>query len=265
MARPTTGGGSRPTTSAGNVTSSDTKVWAGTATQVVFREAVLTAAIKSKVDRKRTQYTSLKSSELEKVPGSNIKVAIEAAAPAGKFLSAAKKALTEKRKEAEGRKTAAKTASPETDVDSMDKDILATLEIRISGYRSVETEKKLWTKYFSGYYNRTADKRADLKDPHGKAAVKLTVKFIAPRKAPPGFSHHTEGVSIDFSQKRKIGKKDAWAKNSTIDGTKPGQMKWWYNTWFYSWLHNNAKTYGFKELASEAWHYDYVGVTPDTK
>ena len=260
MGRPTTGGGSRATVSSGKVSSSDSKVWANSKTQVKFRDAVLKAAIKSRVDRKRTQYKSLKESELEKVPGSKVEVAIAAAAPAGKFLAAAKKALTDKRAEAQRRKDASKAQPKATTVEPMDDDILATVDIKISGYRSVESEKTLWKRYFGGYYTRTGDKRSELKDPHGKEAVKLMVKFISPKKAPPGFSHHTKGVSIDFFQMRKDKNKEEWVKNSTVNGKNPGQMTWWYATWIYSWLHDNATTYGFKELASEAWHYDYVGV-----
>lgn len=257
MGRPTTGGGSRPTVAAGTVTSSDAKVWADTATQTAFRKTVLKAAIDIRVKRKKKRYKSLKESELEEVPGSTVKVAIVAAAPAGKFLAAAKKALKEKREEAQLRVNAGKNGTTDKGTGSMDDDILATVDIKISGYRSVEREKELWLRYFKGYYNRTADDRADFKDPHGKAAVNHMVKFISGKKAPPGFSHHTEGISIDFFQKRKKGKKEGWVKNSTQAGTKQGRLKWWYATWFYSWLHDNADTYGFTELATEAWHYDY--------
>lgn len=255
---PPTTGGPRPVVAGkAKVSSSDSKVWADTATQVAFRKTVLAAAIKSRVDRNKTQYSSLKSSELKKIPGSSAKLATAAAEPAGKYLAAAKKALDEAKVQAQARKDAAKAGKAVIGDSSKDDDILGTLDIKVTGYRSVESENKLWLKYFKGYYKRTGAARAKFADPHGKEAVKHMVKFIGGKKAPPGFSHHTEGVSIDFVHKRKVDGKVKWVSNSTIEGDNPGQLNWWYETWLYGWISEHADDYSFKELATEAWHYDY--------
>lgn len=260
MGRPKTSGGSRPTVSGGRVTGSAVTMWSGTSAQRKFLKAVLKAAIMFRLNRGRTRLESLKADQLEKVPGSGgIVTAIDAAGPAGNFLVAAKEALKKARSKAQSVKDATSNP-PKPRVDSQDEDILNTVDVKITGYRSVEQEEKLWKGYFPGYYNRTSKDRSSFKDPHGKEAVKFMVRFISGKKAPPGFSMHTLGVSIDFYQKRKIDGRETWVRNSTVKGTKPGQLRWWYGTWFYSWLHDNAGTFGFKELATEAWHYDYVGI-----
>lgn len=242
--------------------------WTGNKRQIEFRGKVLKAAIDVRIKRGRKRFPSLDEKQLAVVKDANgVKVKAEVAADASKFLAAAKSALKRTHEAAEKKLNSKKALT------RIEKDALLTDDVKISGYRSVEKEKQLWIRYFSGYYNRTAKVRSQTGDPHGAKAIRLMVRFITTKKAPPGFSKHTRGVSIDFYQKRyasfgdimAVGANPKWIKNSTKKGKAPGYNEWWYQTWLYSWLHKNAAHYGFTELASEAWHYDFVGTSTKKK
>jgi hypothetical protein len=118
-----------------------------------------------------------------------------------------------------------------------------------SAYRSPATDRDLWDSYFQGYLAKTADDREATGDPFGSEAVKLIVKYIGSRKAPPGGSNHSNGTAVDLT----IEEGGAWIKNSYDNQTA------WKKSWHYAWLNANAATYGFKNYPKEAWHWDYKG------
>jgi hypothetical protein len=66
--------------------------------------------------------------------------------------------------------------------------------------------------------------------------------YLAGRKggpvAPPGTSQHGNGLAVDFTNGSVIGSDDP---------------EW-------SWLRRNAGRYGFVQLPSETWHWDFKGV-----
>lgn len=118
-----------------------------------------------------------------------------------------------------------------------------------SAYRSPETDRDLWDKYFQGYLHKTTAERAATGDPFGAEAVKLLVRYIASRKAPPGGSNHSNGTAVDLT----IEEGGASIKNSYDNQTA------WKKSWQYAWLTANAATFGFKNYPKEAWHWDYKG------
>ena len=276
--RPTYGGGSRPTTT-GKKQSANAK-WAGTSDQLKFRTKVLNSAIRQRTKAGRQRYKSLSKDKLIELPhagkkDSLVRVKNDVGVGAIAFLTAAQIHLITNRGLLEEKIKKDKNHTLEKE----EKEILNTLDVRISGYRSVATEKKLWLKYFPGYYNSTMTRRAKLGDPHGNDAVRLMVKEVGRAKAPPGFSKHTAGLSIDFQQKRLVvGSKndmrdydwsdkqkrkvhEKWVTNSTNKKTPdvPGNRVWWKKTFIYEWLHKNASKFNFKEYEYERWHYDYIG------
>jgi len=276
--RPTYGGGSRPTTT-GKKQSANAK-WAATSEQIKFRTKVLNAAIRRRKKAGKPQYKSLSKNKLMKLPHAgkenrSVLVIKDAGVVASALLTAAQIHLITNRALLE-EKIKKNKDHPLTEKE---KEILNTLDVRISGYRSVATEKKLWLKYFPGYYNRTMTGRAKLGDPHGDDAVRLMVSEVGRAKAPPGFSKHTAGLSIDFQQKRLVvGSKknlrdydwsdkqkrkvrEKWVENSTKKSIPkvPGNRVWWKKTFMYDWLHKNASQFYFKEYEYEGWHFDYTG------
>lgn len=260
--QPTVAGGMRrPSVSATSKTSASLS-WVGDKPQLDFRKKVLEAAISDRVKRGKPKFDSLAGNELGEVNDSaGVKVKSGVAKAAGEFLKAAKEALLKAQEDA------AKKLNAKASLTKLESDALLTADLKISGYRSVETESRLWRSYFPAYYNRTSKSRAATGDPHGSKAVKIMVRFISPKKAPPGFSKHTLGVSVDFYQKRysaltevmRVGGRARWINNSTKRGKNPGRNAWWFDTWLYRWLEDNCANYGFRRLPSEAWHYDYVG------
>ena len=73
------------------------------------------------------------------------------------------------------------------------------------------------------------------------------VRYFSPRKAPPGFSNHSNGKAVDFTTKE--GKVTYTANTSQRAG--------WRKTWLHGWLLENAEKYGFHPLASEEWLWDF--------
>jgi LAS superfamily LD-carboxypeptidase LdcB len=83
--------------------------------------------------------------------------------------------------------------------------------------------------------------------PHGEEAVRIMVEYFSPRKAPPGFSNHSNGNAVDFM---------------TIQGgitytANTSQRVGWRKTWLHAWLLEHANQYGFRPLQSEEWHWDF--------
>ncbi len=116
-----------------------------------------------------------------------------------------------------------------------------------SAYRSPERDRDLWDSYFQNYLAKTEADRAATGDPFGAEAVKLIVRYIGSRKAPPGGSNHSNGIAVDLS----IEENGHRLKNSYDNQTA------WKKSWHYAWLNANAATYGFKNYPKEAWHWDH--------
>lgn len=119
-----------------------------------------------------------------------------------------------------------------------------------STYRDPQLDFRLWDRYFAGFYRKTeAERKKQPGGEHGPQAVQVMVEYYLPRKAPPGFSNHTNGIAVDF-----ITRQDG---RTLITDT--GLNPLWVQSWFYKWLAQNAAAYGYKPLASEAWHWEYRG------
>lgn len=209
--------------------------WTGTKDQEKFRDSVLKAHIKRSTRIKGKKLADLKGSELEKVPGTSVKMKTAAAKAAGKLLAAAEKDLTaiKAKGDADAKKTVGLSAT--------------------SGYRGEAHQEKLWKRYFKKkYYNNTAAHRASLKDgEHGDPAVQYMVKHVRSKIAAPGFSKHQAGNAIDFKQKRTSG-------NAIKNSTSKTAVTAWQATWFFKWLEKNATTHKFEEYAKEPWHWIYT-------
>ena len=70
------------------------------------------------------------------------------------------------------------------------------------------------------------------------------------RKAPPGKSNHSNGIAVDFT--------------ATVDGkdipneyNNQGPWRKGAGKATFEWLRDNAHSFGFKNLSTEAWHYDW--------
>jgi hypothetical protein len=115
-----------------------------------------------------------------------------------------------------------------------------------SGYRGPEHDFEIWDTNYAKYYEATHDAREATGDPHGADAVKILVRYISPRKAPPGYSNHTNGNAMDL-----------WAKvgNETLTATYDKQDGW-HKSWVFKWLTANSTTYGFFPYTKEAWHWE---------
>jgi D-alanyl-D-alanine carboxypeptidase len=119
----------------------------------------------------------------------------------------------------------------------------------MSAYRSPETDRDLWDKYFQGYLAKTTKEREATGDPYGAEAVKVMVRFIASRKAPPGGSNHSNGIAVHLTP---------YVGSVSIVTSYDNQTAW-KNTWHYIWLNTNAARFGFKNYPKEAWHWGYKG------
>jgi len=118
-----------------------------------------------------------------------------------------------------------------------------------SAYRSHEEETRIWKfQCFPTYYKDTGSARETLVGgAHGNAAVAYLVDYFSGRKAPPGFSNHSDGRAVDFITTE--GGKDY--------GPHGYQRKAWARTWLHLWLVQHAMEYRFHPLATEEWHWDY--------
>jgi hypothetical protein len=118
-----------------------------------------------------------------------------------------------------------------------------------SAYRDFKYDENLWHDYFkNNYYPSTQAQRAKLPGgEHGKAAVKYLARYISPKKAPPGFSNHSNGKAVDFGTQ----------EGHTVLVGKIAQNPRWQKSWLHKWLVSHHEEYDFKPLSSEAWHWDY--------
>jgi murein DD-endopeptidase MepM/ murein hydrolase activator NlpD/peptidoglycan hydrolase-like protein with peptidoglycan-binding domain/3D (Asp-Asp-Asp) domain-containing protein len=228
----------------------DSEIWQGTADQIAFRDRVLDAHIALSRKRAGAAKRDLSPKELDVVAGTNIKMASEAAAAAGRLLAAANADLTKVQ------------AAGHTDA-------LRTIRLSAtSGYRGSAHQKDLWLRYFTakgGYYDQTQTARERLADgPHSEQAITymLTPKKkggfgLGGRIAAPGYSNHQGGIAIDFWQERKKGHK---IQNNSGDEARAK----WRSTWFHKWLRDNANIFGFQPILTEEWHWEYRPVSGTT-
>jgi LAS superfamily LD-carboxypeptidase LdcB len=118
-----------------------------------------------------------------------------------------------------------------------------------SAYRDFKYDEKLWHQYFkNNYYPKTKTERAKLRGgEHGEAAVRYLAKYISGKKAPPGFSNHSDGRAVDFGTLE--------GKTTLVGKTELNER--WKKSWLHKWLVKHAGEYGFQPLATEAWHWDF--------
>jgi hypothetical protein len=92
-----------------------------------------------------------------------------------------------------------------------------------SAYRTVPDQIRVWGENCSNPYNPGVQK-CQVRPGQGPAAI-------------PGTSNHGYGLAVDFA-------------TSGLRRIRPGDQ-------LYDWLAANARTYGFKRIASESWHWEY--------
>ncbi len=126
-----------------------------------------------------------------------------------------------------------------------------------SGYRDIKVEMGLWNKAFDTIYlwmTKAYREKHWPDDPYGDAAAEYTANEIAPRKAVPGSSNHSNGIAVDLTGKGlNINYKDQEA---------------WRSSRVYQWLNGKgefkdkgaaSKRFKFENYHKEAWHYDWRG------
>ncbi len=135
-----------------------------------------------------------------------------------------------------------------------------------SGYRSLRRDFDAWQGAFKTNFEKgrnsekgmtignDEDHKYWLSENLNQDDVQLMVNVLKGTKAIPGFSNHTRGNAVDFSTETRFKTK---GKVYSL-GPKKSQRSLWRNTWFYEWLGINAAGFGFKQLPSEEWHWDYV-------
>jgi hypothetical protein len=165
-----------------------------------FKAKVLAEEIAMRTRRGRKHFAAVPESELVVVEGDK-KMRKEAAArlqvllaKARADLKAEQEAFTALPKEARDAARAAAWAKGEVAVSDVKRIWVQ------SAYRDFKYDEDLWHRYFKEkYYPKTKAKRAELKGgPHGDAAVRYLAKYISGKKAPPGFSNHSDGRAVDF-------------------------------------------------------------------
>jgi len=195
-----------------------------------FKRAVLDQQIEHLLRKGRHFIAALPASELEKIEGRH-KMRKAAAGKCRALLAEAREAL--KAAQEAGDERANNTA-----------DIVVH-----SAYRDFKEDGAAWERAFGQHYRKMLKKRAFAGDPLGPAALRYMVHKLIPLKAPPGYSNHSNGAAVDFGT--TVGGVYYKADSST----RPE----WRELWLYGWLCKNARRFGFKQLPSEEWHWDFVG------
>jgi D-alanyl-D-alanine dipeptidase len=166
-------------------------------------------------------YGGCDEEELEKAPGSHEKVRKEVVSDLSSFISAAK---------------------------------AAGHTVRVtSGYRPPEEDMGIWDSAFNRMYIKETQAVREKRwpdDPYGQAAAEYLVDQIKGRKAPPGKSNHSNGIAVDFT---------ATVNGHDIPNEYNNQKPWRTGAGkaTFEWLRDNAPSFGFKNLSTEAWHYDW--------
>ena len=91
----------------------------------------------------------------------------------------------------------------------------------------------------SGYGSRSTERQRQLRRDHGCPNDTMSSSLCRPPTARPGHSMHERGKAVDF----------------TCNGTSINSR----NNPCFVWLNTNAVRYGFKNLASEPWHWSTTG------
>jgi LAS superfamily LD-carboxypeptidase LdcB len=199
-----------------------------TAAETEFKHRVYLAAC-ARASMRRSFSAGVPATNLETVEG-DIQMKRDAATAAKKLFAELRATL--KRQQAAGDAGATKV-----------KRITLT-----SGYRDPEYDFGLWDSYYEGYFQETvAIRKAAAGGELGSEAADLLARYIGKYKAAPGFSNHTRGIAMDIT---------------TIEGKTQYRAKKkdnaaWENTWLRQWMLANAGRFGFRKLATEAWHWDY--------
>jgi len=216
-----------------------------------FKARVLAEEIGMRLRQGKVMFEAVPDSELTAVDGSRDKLLRrEAAAQLTALLAAARADL--KAEQAAFGKLSKEQQDAARKAATLEGSVLATDVKRIwivSAYRDFKYDESRWHSLFKKYYHKTEAARATLDGgEHGRAAAKYLAKYISPKKAPPGFSNHSNGKAVDFG---------------TLEGSLElsanlEQNPRWKKAWLHKWLRKHHAEYGFKPLASEAWHWDFV-------
>ncbi len=204
-----------------------------------FMARVLEAAIADRVQKGKKFFGEIPAADLVAVEKGKV-MRSEAAGKCIQLLKDAREAL------------GGEQMGPPSDEQAMTRLNLARGVASIgiaSAYRPYSRDRHIWTHdCFPKYYRETyAARIAAPGGAHGEKAVRIMVRYFSPRKAPPGFSNHSNGNAVDFMTKQ--GRVTYTASTSQRAG--------WRKTWLHQWLVSNAGSYGFHPLESEEWHWDY--------
>lgn len=153
----------------------------GERTREEFRVAVKQAQIRYLVSRKgRVFFEDIPDAELETIEG-DFRMRKVAARACRELLAAARAALSESQA-------------------ARDRKALGTTAIRVlSAYRSYAHDTRAYNAAFDKHYEKTMEHRAGLTGgPHGDAAVAHLMNVLKGKKAPPGYSNHSNGLAVDF-------------------------------------------------------------------
>jgi hypothetical protein len=196
-----------------------------------FKDAVKAAQISFLEGKGRHKFENVPDGELDKVEGRH-RMRAAAAAACRELLKRARKDLEEQR--------AAKNHKA-----------MQTTAIGVqSAYRNYAEDGAAWRDTFAEFYEDSRPRREALRGgAHGNAAVTMFVAEMIGRKAPPGWSNHSNGMAVDF--------------NTTSEGfpcaAKKKHATRWRRAWLHAWLVENAGAFRFRPLSTEEWHWDYKG------
>lgn len=126
-----------------------------------------------------------------------------------------------------------------------------------SGYRSAIQDARAWERAFPKYFHATSKDRLATGDEFGRRSVQIFVHHMNGKKAPPGFSGHTQGIAVDLTTREKG---NVWTVNSNYE-----HQVGWQKTWLYMWLVGNAWKHKFYQLKTETWHWEYHEDVPPTQ
>ena len=196
-----------------------------------FKRSVLERQVNYLVGvKKRTFFPDIPDSELEKIePGTKHRMRREAAHACRALLSAARDELAQA--QGGGDRAAGKTSA---------------IGVQ-SAYRNFREDTAAWNSTFRQYYQEMVDGGVFEGHELGSEARQHMLRQMISYKAPPGYSNHSNGMAVDFNTRH--GKIKYAAKKAQNAG--------WKKTWLHHWLVEHAAEYGFKPLATEAWHWDF--------
>jgi LAS superfamily LD-carboxypeptidase LdcB len=195
-----------------------------------LKRAVLDGQISHLVRKGRHFFAAVPASELAVIEGRH-RMRKQAAGRCRELLSAARAALEEGKQQGDARAR---------QTDSV---------VVHSAYRTVAEDTLAWEKTFRKHYDKAMKKNLFADDPLGPRAVAHMVKTLKSLKAPPGYSNHSNGAALDFGT----------TFGGDYYGADSSKRIEWRGTWLHPWLLENAKTFGFKPLVSEEWHWDFEG------